>query len=155
MVNASGCRVQPWIGQAVWLVSWVVVASCRFELPRSSGDGAISDGGPLPLDLEVLAGDIGGRGNLDGAGAAAHFSFPSGAAVDSAGNVYVADTDNSTIRKVSAAGTTTTIAGMARMTGIALGATPLFAFPERLVTSGDSIVISDSNAILVLRHGAQ
>jgi len=37
-------------------------------------------------------------GSADGLGAAARFNFPSGIAVDSAGNPYVADTDNNTIR---------------------------------------------------------
>jgi len=38
-------------------------------------------------------------GSADGAGSEARFNYPSGAAVDSAGNVYVADTRNNTIRK--------------------------------------------------------
>jgi DNA-binding beta-propeller fold protein YncE len=92
---------------------------------------------------------------MDGTGAAARFSTPSGVAVDSAGNVYVADQYNSTIRKVTAAGTTTTIAGMVGMQGIALGGTPRLASPIGLATIGDSIIISDTNAILLLRHGAQ
>ena len=52
-------------------------------------------------------------GSADGAGAAARFSFPTGVAVDGAGNVYVADLVDSTIRKVTAAGVVTTLAGTA------------------------------------------
>jgi hypothetical protein len=76
-------------------------------------------------------------------------------AVDSASNVYVADKLNNTIRKVTPNGTTTTIAGTVGVAGIALGATLRFAFPESLAIVGDSIVVSDTNAILLLRHGIQ
>ena len=41
----------------------------------------------------------------------ARFSFPSGVAVDHAGNLYIADTGNNRIRRVDASGTITTIAG--------------------------------------------
>jgi hypothetical protein len=74
-------------------------------------------------------------------------------AVDSDGNVYVADS-GSTIRKITTSGTTTTIAGMVGVKGIILGTPPQFAFPGSLATIGDSIVISDSHAILVLRPSA-
>jgi sugar lactone lactonase YvrE len=63
--------------------------------------------------VSTLAGLAGVAGNSDGAGSAARFNAPQGIAVDSAGNVYVADTNNSTIRKVTAAGTVTTMAGVA------------------------------------------
>jgi sugar lactone lactonase YvrE len=95
-----------------------------------------------------------GVGSADGAGAAARFNVPTGVAVDSAGNVYVADTNNATIRKITPTGTTTTIAGTARVAGILLGAEPRFALPQHLAVIGDSIVVSDANALLLLRHGA-
>jgi hypothetical protein len=56
------------------------------------------------MTLELLAGSIGGIGNVDGAAADARFAFPSSVAVDGAGNVYVADTGNYAIRKVDATG---------------------------------------------------
>ena len=41
----------------------------------------------------------------DGVGTAAMFSYPIGVSVDSSGTVYVADTDNHRIRKISTSGT--------------------------------------------------
>jgi secreted PhoX family phosphatase len=105
--------------------------------------------------VTTLAGTAGMSGSADGTGAAARFNQPTGAAVDSAGNVYVADQLNSIIRKVTPTGITTTIAGTAGMAGILLGVTPRFAFPRSLAIIGDSIVVCDTNAILLLRHGAE
>lgn len=45
-----------------------------------------------------------GYGSADGTGSAARFHNPSGVAVDSAGNVYVADSSNHTIRKITSGG---------------------------------------------------
>jgi sugar lactone lactonase YvrE len=74
--------------------------------------GAAPTGGPLTL----LAGNVGsGAGWQDGP--PARFSSPEGAAVDAAGNVYVADTANHVIRKITPAGVTTTLAGMPGMQG--------------------------------------
>ena len=65
--------------------------------------------------VSTLAGSAGNAGSADGMGREARFRTPSDVAVDSAGNVYVADTYNHTIRKVTPAGSVTTLAGKVEM----------------------------------------
>lgn len=50
--------------------------------------------------VSTLAGTAGMLGSSDGIGAAARFSVTEGATLDGAGNLYVADSQNNTIRKV-------------------------------------------------------
>ena len=50
-------------------------------------------------------------GYKDATGTSAQFSIPTGVAVDSDGNLYVADTDNHRIRKITSGGVVTTLAG--------------------------------------------
>ncbi|VDA99012.1 FIG01132568: hypothetical protein, partial [Olavius algarvensis spirochete endosymbiont] len=53
--------------------------------------------------VSTLAG-TGTRGHADGIGTEAQFDYPTGVAVDSEGNVYVADHGNHRIRKITPAG---------------------------------------------------
>jgi sugar lactone lactonase YvrE len=60
--------------------------------------------------VSTLAGN-GTAGYADGAGAAAQFNSPQGIALDKYGNLYVTDSDNHRVRKISPMGTVSTIAG--------------------------------------------
>jgi hypothetical protein len=74
--------------------------------------------------VSTIAGAAGVSGAADGTNNAAQFYNPAGVAVDTNGNLYVADTYNHTIRKVTPVGTnwvTTTIAGTATNSGSADG----------------------------------
>ena len=65
--------------------------------------------------ISTVAGDVirgyGGYGGDGGAALAANLSSPRGVALDGAGNLYIADTNNHRIRKVDAAGVISTVAG--------------------------------------------
>jgi hypothetical protein len=92
--------------------------------------------------VTTLAGSPGLSGSADGAGSAASFSQPVGVAVDHSGNVYVADTFNCTIRKVTSAGVVTTLAGNARSSGGADGAgsAARFYLPQGVAVDGAGTV---------------
>lgn len=60
-------------------------------------------------------------GNVDAMGTAARFAHPSGIVVDNAGNIYVSDSGNDTIRRIAPDGAVTTLAGLAGQSGFADG----------------------------------
>jgi hypothetical protein len=70
--------------------------------------------------FSTLAGSV-SSGSMDGTGAGARFSGPSGVAADGLGNLYVTDSGNNTIREITPAGQVTTIAGLAGVKGSADG----------------------------------
>jgi sugar lactone lactonase YvrE len=89
-------------------------------------------------EITTLAGEAGSSGSNDGPGSAARFKSPRGVAVDRAGSLFVADTENCTIRKVTPAGEVTTLAGQAGARGDVdgLGDAARFRFPFGVAVDG-------------------
>jgi Cu/Ag efflux protein CusF len=101
-------------------------------------------------DVTTIAGSPGMAGIVDGVGPAARFYGPQGLAHDGAGNLYVADMSNQTVRRIDLATmTVTTVAGLARTSGYAdgVGAAARFYNPRSL--------LADRAGSLYLIDGAQ
>jgi sugar lactone lactonase YvrE len=105
--------------------------------------------------VTTLAGDAGITGAADGTGTAALFNDARGITADAAGNLYVADHGNGTIRKVTPAGAVTTLAGTpgvlasAELNGIApvdgAGSIATFCGPEGVaVDSSGNVFVADA-----------
>ncbi|MEO6995369.1 MAG: MBG domain-containing protein [Lacunisphaera sp.] len=97
--------------------------------------------------VTTLAGSATDRGAVDGTGSAARFNYPGSVAVDSSGNVYVADTQNYSIRKITPAGLVTTFAGSSGISSITdgTGSAARFNFPTGVaVDSSGTVYVADS-----------
>ncbi|MGZ3427763.1 MAG: hypothetical protein ACXVCV_13990, partial [Polyangia bacterium] len=97
--------------------------------------------------VTTLAGTAGAAGSTDASGAAARFDHPHGVACDGAGNLYVADNNHHTIRKiVIASGVVTTLAGSAGMRGFndATGGAARFNSPHGLAFDGGNVFVADT-----------
>lgn len=123
------------------LISLVVVSGCS----KKGTDNVAPPN--LYGSVTTLAGSPSSRSN-DGAGAAAGFFFPTGITIDAAGNLYVADSGNNMIRKITPAGVVTTLAGfleggIADGTGKAAG----FHYPYNIAidASGNLYVTDQGN----------
>lgn len=134
-------RTMVWLGLAV-------VAACGSSEPAGPDAAGAPDARvePPAMTLELLAGDLGGPGNVDGTGAAARFNDPAAVAVDAAGNAYIADRANQLIRKVTPAGEVTTVAGAPGLAGFAdgVGAAARFRDPAGVaVDAAGNLYVAD------------
>ena len=135
-------------------------SAARFNVPcgvavDSAGNVYVADGGNWTIRkvtpggvVTTLAGLAGSWGSADGAGSAARFYCPQGVAVDSAGNVYVADSGNKTIRKVTLGRVVSTLAGLSGSSGSAegTGSAARFYWPQGVaVDSAGGVYVADSN----------
>jgi hypothetical protein len=96
--------------------------------------------------VTTLAGGVGLTGTNDGPGSTARFNYPQGVAVDGAGSVYVADTSNHTIRKVTPGGVVTTLAGTPGVLGTnnGTGTSAKFYFPFAVaVDTNGTVYVAD------------
>ena len=110
-------------------------------------------GGSLPVRGEAytiyswsnFAGHPGSVGSADGMGACAQFNAPYGVAVDNAGNLFVADTGNSTIRKVSPVGTNWVVT--------TLGESPLDTGYEPSLSKPLGVAVDRAGNVIVADYG--
>jgi sugar lactone lactonase YvrE len=93
--------------------------------------------------VTTIAGS-GADGSSNGTATNASFSLPFGVAVDSAGNVYVADYGNNRIRKITSAGVVTTFAGTSSGSADGTGTNASFSVPAGItVDSSGNIYVGD------------
>lgn len=92
--------------------------------------------------VTTLAGLAGTQGTTDGNGGAARFRYPEHLAVDSTGTIYVADSNNHTIRRITAAGDVSTFAGLAGTSGSAdgVGSAARFNVPTGVAVDGSGVI---------------
>ena len=131
-------------------------ASAKFFLPRgvatdTAGNVYVADTSISKIRkissagvVSTLAGST--QGFADGTGAAAQFNQPYGLTTDTAGNVYVADTFNNKIRKITPAGEVTTLAGSTAGFADGIGATAKFYFPACVaIDAAGNVYVADAH----------
>jgi sugar lactone lactonase YvrE len=107
------------------------------------------------LDVRTLAGPTSGGGFADASGADARFSAPRAIAADASGTLYVADTGNHAIRKITAAGDVSTVAGVPGIAGHRDGpaGNALFRFPAGIAldATNGTLYVSDKDNHVIRR----
>jgi hypothetical protein len=141
-------------------IQWAVAGG--YDVVASNAFGAVTsavanlvvagNGGGEAYTFTTLAG-CALSGAADGVGNMAKFSYPSAVALDNAGNLYVADSGNSTVRKITPAGVVTTIAGFAGYPGSAdgLGSSARFQGTGGIAVDGaGNVYVTDGNGIRMI-----
>jgi len=141
------------------------LTAARFNIPQSTavdaaGNVYVTDTANHTIRkitffgvVTTLAGQAGTLGTSDGTGSAARFNLPRGIAVDGAGTVYVADTSNHLIRKITPAGAVTTLAGSAGAAGNldGTGAAARFFSPNGIAVDASGNVYVGDTATHIIR----
>ncbi len=147
--NASGTAARFWWPTGIALDSsdnLFVTDTSSHTIRKINSSGVVT----------TIAGFAGVSGSADGTGSAARFNNPFGVAVDSSNNLYVADTFNHTIRKITPEGVVTTIAGQAGVSGSADGtgtAARLWSPAEITLDNSGDLIVTDAYSIRKIGSG--
>ena len=137
----------------------LLCSACGDGIPKDKDKN--DDGGTPPVQtaaLSIFAGDPTAEGTIDATGAAARFKSPRGLAIDASGNLYVADTSNFTIRKITPDGVVTTVAGAAGTQGTAEGSAGNARFRNPMavaVSSNGTLYVADNQFIRAISPAGQ
>src|SRR2546423_4126430 len=119
-----------------------IADALNHRLRKIDKDGVISTVAGNPTGTNANGSPSGSFGGDGGPATPAQLNQPHGVAVDSKGNIYLADSLNNRIRKIDGAGVITTIAGSDEKHGRPDGpaATAILKFPKSMFMSPDDVL---------------
>lgn len=139
-----------------------LIESAKSPVCDSKGDLYFADAGrhiisrctPATGEVYNIAGKYRESGSQDGTGTGATFNKPTGLAISPDGTLWVADTGNHLIRRVSRHGVVTTVGGLPGYagTGEGIGALAQFSGPASLTVDGaGALMVADRNNHRIVR----
>jgi sugar lactone lactonase YvrE len=134
----------------------LLLAACGDHPPKDDDD---DDGQPpAQAAISIFAGSATKSGSTNASGDAARFNAPTGIAIDAAGNVYVGDTGNDAIRKITPSGAVTTLAGAPGTSQYLDGPGDRARFVQPLalaINSGGTLFVTDEMRIRSISSAGQ
>ncbi len=103
--------------------------------------------------VSILAGSHVDAGHVDGPAISARFNAPIGLAIDASNNVYVAESSNHTIRKITPSGIVSTVVGSPGVGTFQYGPLPgRLAFPGSIAIAGRTLYIAHEDGVSRVTH---